>query len=101
MAPCGSAVPQRASRLPRIEITEPERLVGRNTVQAMQSGLFYGYVGQVDGILARLREEYPAAAVVATGGLARVIAQHSKYIQHIAPDLTLEGLRILWLKNQG
>ncbi len=92
---------QRASRLPRIEIAEPDRLVGRNTVQAMQAGLFYGYVGQVDGILERLRVEYPSAAVVATGGLARVIAQHSKHIQHIASDLTLEGLRILWLKNQS
>lgn len=92
---------QRASRLPRIEITEPDRLVGRNTVQAMQAGLFYGYVGQVDGILERLRAEYPEAAVVATGGLAKVIAQHSRFIQHLAPDLTLEGLRILWMKNQA
>lgn len=92
---------QRASRLPRIEIAEPERLVGRNTVQAMQSGLFYGYVGQVDGILARLKAEMPGATVVATGGLGRVIAPHSAHIQHLAPDLTLEGLRILWLKNRG
>lgn len=92
---------QRASRLPRIEITEPERLVGRNTVQAMQSGLFYGYVGLVDGILARLLEEMPGAAVVATGGLGRVLAPASRHIQHLEPDLTLEGLRILWLKNRG
>ncbi len=92
---------QRASRLPRIEITEPDRLVGRNTVQAMQAGLFYGYVGQVDGILERLRGDYPDAAVVATGGLAKVIAQQSRYIQHLAPDLTLEGLRLLWMKNQA
>lgn len=92
---------QRASRLPRIEVTEPERLVGRNTVQAMQSGLFYGYVGLVDGILGRLLEEMPGASVVATGGLGRVIAPASKHIQHLEPDLTLEGLRILWLKNRG
>jgi type III pantothenate kinase len=92
---------QRASRLPRIEIAEPERLVGRNTVQAMQSGLFYGYVGLVDGILARLLEEMPGATVIATGGLARVIGPASRFIQHVEPDLTLEGLRILWLKNRG
>ncbi len=92
---------QRASRLPRIEIAEPERLVGRNTVQAMQAGLFYGYVGQVDGILERLKGEFPKATVIATGGLAKVIAAHSRHIQHTSPDLTLEGLRILWMKNQG
>jgi len=91
---------QRASRLPRVEIAEPERLVGRNTVQAMQSGLFYGYVGQVDGILERLFKEFPDCPVVATGGLAKVIAPASRYIQNVEPDLTLEGLRILWLKNR-
>jgi len=91
---------QRASRLPRVEIAEPERLVGRNTVQAMQSGLFYGYVGQVDGIMARLLAEYPDCPVVATGGLAKVIAPASRYIKNVEPDLTLEGLRILWLKNR-
>jgi type III pantothenate kinase len=91
---------QRASRLPRVEIAEPERLVGKSTVQAMQSGLFYGYVGLVDGILERLLEDYPGSRVVATGGLARVIAPASRYIHDLAPDLTLAGLRILWLKNR-
>ena len=91
---------QRASRLPRVELAEPERLVGRSTVQAMQSGLYYGYVGLVDGILARLLADYPGSRVVATGGLAKVIAPASRYIQEIACDLTLEGLRILWLKNR-
>lgn len=91
---------QRASRLPRVEIAEPERLVGRSTIQAMQSGLFYGYVGQVDGILERLRRDHPDSKVVATGGLAGVIAPSSRFIEHVAPDLTLEGLRILWLKNR-
>ena len=91
---------QRASRLPRVEIAEPERLVGKSTVQAMQSGLFYGYVGQVDGILERLLEEYPGSKVVATGGLAKVIAPSSRFISVVAPDLTLDGLRILWLKNR-
>jgi len=91
---------QRASRLPRVEIAEPERLVGRNTVQAMQSGLFYGYIGQVDGILERLLTEFPGARVVATGGLAKTISSASKYIQTWDPDLTLEGLKLLWLKNR-
>jgi len=91
---------QRASRLPRVELAEPERLVGKSTVQAMQSGLFYGYVGLVDGILARLLEAHPGSTVVATGGLAQVIAPASRYIEHIATDLTLEGLRFLWLKNR-
>lgn len=92
---------QRASRLPRIEVTEPDRLVGRNTVQAMQSGLYYGYVGLVDGILERLLGEYPDSTIVATGGLARVIAPPSKYIRVVEPDLTLEGLRLIWQRNQG
>ncbi len=92
---------QRASRLPRVEVAEPERLVGRNTVQAMQSGIFYGYVGLVDGILQRLLVECPEAKVVATGGLGRVIAPHVPRIAHVAPDLTLDGLRILWHRNQG
>ena len=92
---------QRASRLPRVELAEPERLVGRNTVQAMQSGLFYGYVGQVDGILTRLLAEYPGSGVVATGGLARIIAPSTQHIHHVAPDLTLDGLKLLWLRNRG
>ena len=92
---------QRASRLPRVEIAEPERLVGKNTIQAMQSGIFYGYVGMVEGILRRLLEECPGSKVAATGGLARVIAPHCALINHIAPDLTLDGLRILWFRNQG
>lgn len=91
---------QRASRLPRVEIARPERLIGKNTVQAMQSGLYYGYVGQVDGILERLLKEQPQAHIVATGGLAKVLALESRFIHHTDPELTLDGLRILWLKNQ-
>jgi len=91
---------QRASRLPRVEIAQPDRLVGRNTVEAMQSGLFYGYVGQVDGIMERLLKEFPGCPVVATGGLAKVIVPASRFIQNIEPELTLEGLRILWMKNR-
>ena len=75
--------------------------MGRNTVQAMQSGIFYGYVGQVNGILERLLKEQPGSNVVATGGLARALAAESRSIHHIEPDLTLDGLRLLWLKNRG
>ena len=92
---------ERASRLPRVEIAEPERLVGHNTVEAMQSGIFYGYIGMVDGILDRLLGECPQAQVAATGGLCRVIAPHTKHIKHIALDLPLDGLRILWFRNHG
>lgn len=94
------ALSTRASRLPRVEIAKPERVIGRNTIQAMQSGLFYGYVGQVDGILERLVKEQPSATIVATGGLARALAAESRYIKHLEPDLTLDGLKILWLKNR-
>jgi type III pantothenate kinase len=92
---------QRASRLPRIEIAEPQHLIGRGTVEAMQSGVFWGYVGLVDGILDRLLVEMPGAAVIATGGLARVIAPATRHIRIVEPDLTLEGLRLLWMRNRG
>ncbi|HWQ09693.1 MAG TPA: type III pantothenate kinase [Holophaga sp.] len=94
------ALSTRASRLPKVEIAKPERLIGKNTIQAMQSGLFYGYVGQIDGLLARLLQEMPDATVVATGGLAKALAAESRYIKHLEPDLTLEGLKILWLRNR-
>jgi type III pantothenate kinase len=91
---------QRTSRLPRVELAEPERLIGRNTIQAMQSGLFYGYVGMVDGLMERLLADFPKAIAVATGGLAKVIVPATKHIRHLEPDLTLDGLRLLWLKNR-
>jgi type III pantothenate kinase len=91
---------QRAPRLPRVEIVEPECLVGKNTVQAMQSGLYYGYIGLVDGVLARLLDICPASNIIATGGLATVVAPASKYIKHIACDMILRGLYIIWLKNR-
>ena len=92
---------QRAARLPRVEIAKPERLVGRNTVQAMQSGLYYGCVDQIDGILGRLTQQFPNATIVATGGLAKTIARESKFIKHVIPDLTLNGLRAIWQRNRG
>jgi type III pantothenate kinase len=91
---------QRAARLPRVEIAKPERFVGRNTVQAMQSGLYYGCVDQIDGILERLKQQFPKAIVAATGGLAKTVGKESKFIQHVVPDLTLSGLRHIWQRNQ-
>ena len=92
---------QRAARLPRIEVRKPSGIVGRTTVGAMESGLFYGYVGMVEGLVRRMNEELGGDAVcVATGGLADVIAPETTVIQHVDPDLTLYGLRIVWERNQ-
>jgi type III pantothenate kinase len=92
---------QRAARLPRIDVRKPARIIGRTTIGAMESGLFYGYVGMVEGLVRRMRDELGGDAVcVATGGLADVIAPETPLIQHVDPDLTLHGLRIVWERNQ-
>jgi type III pantothenate kinase len=90
----------RAAKLPRVEIAQPPKVVGRNTVNSMQSGIVYGYVGLVDGLVERLRAEldYPCE-VIATGGLAPRIAPLSKTIGAVDEDLTLRGLRILHERN--
>ncbi|MEJ5224972.1 MAG: type III pantothenate kinase [Anaerolineales bacterium] len=91
----------RAAKLPRIDLQRPPSVIGRNTVHAMQSGLLFGYVCMVEGMVARFREELgPAMKVVATGGLAEVIARETPVIQHIAPWLTLDGLRLIWEMNR-
>ncbi len=89
----------RASRLPRIEIHKPEAILGTSTVKSMQSGLYYGYVGLVDGIIERMKRELGEAAVIATGGLAPLISQESVHIQSIEEDLTLLGLREFHLQS--
>jgi len=92
---------QRAARLPRIDVRKPSRIVGRTTVGAMESGLFWGYVGMVEGLVRRMTDELGGNAVcIATGGLASVIAPETPLIHHVDPDLTLWGLRIVWERNQ-
>jgi type III pantothenate kinase len=91
---------QRAARLPRIDVRKPARIVGRTTVGAMESGLFYGYVGMVEGLVRRMSDELGGGAIcIATGGLADVIAPETAVIQHVDPDLTLHGLRLVWERN--
>lgn len=91
----------RAAKLPRVEVTRPPKAIGKNTQHAMQSGLFYGYVALVDGMVQRLRGELSyAVTVLATGGLAKLIAPASTTIEEVEDDLTLVGLRILYERNR-
>lgn len=92
---------QRAAKLPRIEITRPASVVGRNTVTSMQSGVLYGFAGQVDGIVSRIKQEFDLPfKVVATGGLAGLISAESSQIDIKDDNLTLDGLRLIWDRNQ-
>jgi type III pantothenate kinase len=91
---------ERTARLPRVEIRKPARVIGSNTVGSLQSGLYYGYLGLVDGILELLLSELGSETqVLATGGLGPMIGTGSKYIKKVEDSLTLEGLRIIWERN--
>ncbi|MRR34371.1 type III pantothenate kinase [bacterium] len=92
---------QRASKLPRVDIVKPPAVIARNTVNSMQAGIFYGYVGLVDEIVARMKaESKDTPRIIATGGLAGLIAPESKTIEAVEEYLTLEGLRILYERNR-
>lgn len=92
----------RTAQLPRVELVRPKRVIGKSTVAAMQAGILFGYVGLVEGLVARIRAELGAnAKVVATGGLAGLVASETSVIEVIAPDLTLIGLRIIYELNRS
>ena len=92
----------RAARLPRVDIRRPLSVIGSNTVSNMQSGIYFGYIGLVDGIVARMKKEVPGIRrVVATGGLASVLAEDSESIDEHDDELTLKGLKMIWDLNAG
>ncbi|MGC5326835.1 type III pantothenate kinase [Brevibacillus sp. SYSU BS000544] len=95
------ALYSRAAKLPRIEIAKPPSVVGRNTVAAMQSGIYYGFVGQVEGIVRRIKGESKVEPiVVATGGLASLVSNETNCIDIVDPNLTLKGLRLIYERNK-
>ncbi|AEI46064.1 type III pantothenate kinase [Paenibacillus mucilaginosus] len=96
------ALYQRAAKLPRIELVKPKSVVGRNTVASMQAGIIYGFAGQVDGIVDRIKQEFSVEpSVIATGGLAELISGESRTIQTVNPLLTLQGLQIIYERNKN
>ncbi len=92
----------RTAKLPTVAFAPPPRVIGKGTVDSIQSGIFYGYMGLVEGITRKVLEQMAPmgeVTVVATGGFAHLVAEHCELIPHVEPDLTLTGLRLLWLKN--
>ncbi len=91
---------QRAAKLPRVELIKPKKVIGRDTITSMQAGIIYGFVGQVDGIVKRMVKEFAVKPrVIATGGLANLIAKESETLEAVNLMLTLEGLRIIYTRN--
>lgn len=96
------ALTERAAKLPRVEIAPPPRAIGRNTVHSMQSGIFFGYIGLVEGMVERFRQELgPQMRVIATGGLAELVARETAVFQAVDPWLTLKGLRLIYGLNRS
>jgi type III pantothenate kinase len=96
------ALTARTSALPRIDLVRPKRAIGKNTVAAMQSGIVFGYVGLIEGIVKRIKQEFGSPMkVIATGGNAALIAEETKIIDTVEPDLILIGLRVIWEMNKS
>lgn len=95
------ALAARGAQLVKVELVKPRSVIGKNTVEALQSGILYGFAGQVDGIVSRICGELGPATVVATGGLASLVVAESRTIDVHEPDLTLVGLRLVFAKNTG
>ena len=100
LAIASEALFQRTAKLPRVELLKPKTVIGKNTVQAIQSGLIYGYIGMVESMIARIKNEMNCnPKVIATGGLSEIIANETKLIDLTNPHLTLEGLRLIYELN--
>jgi type III pantothenate kinase len=95
------ALYSHAAALRSVELVEPRSVIGRSTVESIQSGVLYGFAAQVDGVTARIQEELGDCVVIATGGLASLVAPHTKLVQHVEPWLTLHGLRIVHERNHN
>jgi type III pantothenate kinase len=96
------ALHRATAQLPRVDLTMPPRVIATNTTHAMQSGILFGYVGMIEGMIARMRDELrePAARVIATGGLAPMLAPQTRTIEFVEPDLILDGLRLIFEMNK-
>jgi type III pantothenate kinase len=90
----------QTAKLPRVAMAPPPRVIGKGTIDSIQSGLFYGYLGLIQGVTRRILDELGEAKVIATGGFAPVFAEHAPLIDIVETDLTLHGLRLLWEKNR-
>jgi type III pantothenate kinase len=102
MAAAAESMFTKAAMLPRVELTRPSRAIGTNTIDAMKSGIIFGYVGLVEGMVTRIQREMGARAkVVATGGLARLIAKDTRLIDEVNPELTLIGLKLIYGLNRA